>query len=702
MTGASHSRSRSTLRLRALCPAVIALAGSLVVGLSSATATAAQPGVGGPGPVGPAGAPPGQRKEKKEGPAEEAPKDEEALRPIEPVPAQPARRRRIQLFDVHGYMRTRADYFHRLNLGLTESPPAGVEDQLPSRFFEPPAETGEFQPDTGEVFPNDASCETRLATAGVSASRASTRCSRRKGFASANLRLRFEPTLHITDTVKVHAQIDVLDNVVLGSTPDSYAWQDPWAPLDIYTRTQTPPHEGRNSFTDSIVAKRAWGDIRFGWGLRLMFGRMPWSWGMGLVANSGNGYYRGEKSDIIRYVDQDYGDSVDSIRLAFDFGKDRRRSHTVALSWDWAASGPTTAQLLGPEWRSGGTIGQDFSAERFDNVYQWSLSIERRDEPEMLERKLSLGNPVLNWGFITWLRYQDVDNALGTAGLGSGLGTNDAYYDTVDFPDTTNGGGDPLSNGEFDEVGRSGLEKYANSLVQRRAILATPDVWLRVNWRTLRVELELAGTFGQFNLRDVGVEPSIIDEAFFDGLSRDDLDRRTLANFGYALEFKYGFFNDRFHIGLNQGFATGDSANPLEFNPLSPLHEQNDDFFSNFRFNPAYNVDLLMFREILGTVSNAAYFTPWAAFYFFDHFSARADIEYALAAQRQATLGNKWSYGIELDGALRYIDAREPIFVQAQYGVMFPLGAFNRLRPGGGADNARAVQTVQGQVGIRF
>ena len=61
----------------------------------------------------------------------------------------------------------------------------------------------------------------------------------------------------------------------------------------------------------------------------------------------------------------------------------------------------------------------------------------------------------------------------------------------------------------------------------------------------------------------------------------------------------------------------------------------------NFRFNPAYNIDLLLFREILGTVSNAAYFKPWAAFYFFNHFSARVDVEYALAMRKQGTLGDK-------------------------------------------------------------
>ncbi len=566
---------------------------------------------------------------------------------------------------MNGYMRMRGDYFHRLGLGLVE--PAALEDgDRPQRFFDPPAESQETDED-GNLLSNDASCLNRLIENGTSGARAVTRCNRRQGFASANMRLRLEPSLHITDTVHVHTQVDILDNVVLGSTPDSLSGTDPYAPIDLYTRSQDPPASGVNGTKDSVVVKRAWGDIRFGFGLQVEFGRMPWSWGMGVVANGGNGYSKLAKDDIIQQLDRDHGDSVDSVRLGFDFGKDRRKTHKLRLSWDWANSGPTTAQLLGPEYGEGGTVGQAFSVEKFDNVFQWAASIERRDEPEMLKRKLSLGNPVLNYGLIGWLRYQDIDNAYGSASV----------------------------------EGVSDFQTYTNSLVQRRALMVTPDVWMRVNWRTLRVELEAAATYGRFSIRDFDSELEDGQNSL-NALNSDGLNEKTILNFGYALEFKYGFFDDRFHIGFDQGFATGDNAAPLDSDPASPLNQNDNARFSQFRFNPAYNTDLLLFREILGTVSNAAYFKPWAAFYFFDNFSARVDIEYALAAQRQSTLGNRFSYGVELDGAARYHDAREPIFFQLQYGVLFPLGAFNRNLANGGREDARAVQTLQAQIGIKF
>lgn len=695
-----------------LNPLVLAgIVAGLCVLAAPMIADAAQPGFGGgagpigPGGGGPGGAPggPGGRQKKKEGPAEAAPKDKEALRPIEAVPAQPQRFRRIQLFELNGYLRVRGDYFHRLGLGLPNTlDPADP----PNKFFEPPAESSEFDDQGMERF-NDARCSERLSSSGVNTTRAAMRCNRRQGFASANMRLRLEPTLHITDTVRVYSQIDVLDNLVLGSTPDSFGWDNPYAPIDVYSRTQTPPTSGINSFRDSIVAKRAWGHIKFGFGLDLRFGRMPWSWGMGMVANHGNGYLRGDSADIIRQVDQDYGDSVDSVRLAFDFGKDRRKTHTIAISWDWASSGPTTGQLLGPKWDSGGIIGQDFSAEKFDNVYQWSVSLERRDDMDMLRRKVSLGNPVVNYGFMNWLRYQDVDNDIGSPGLGDGLGTNPAYYsgdNNNQLPDPQRTGGAPLGNGDVDSVGRTGFSNYAATLMHRRAFMYTPDLWLRVNWRTLRIEFEAAGQIGTFRMRDNFDDLVPESRADFDTLTRAGLDNNLILAFGYALEFKYGFFRDRFHIGFDHGFATGDTSPPLRYNPQSPLLSGNTDRrLDNFRFNPAYNVDLLLFREMLGTVSNAAYFKPWAAFYFFQHFSVRADVMYALAMRPQSTIGNRYSYGVEIDGAARYHDAREPIFFQLQYGVMFPLPAFNRLRANtGGRDDARAVQTLQAQVGIKF
>ena len=510
------------------------------------------------------------------------------------------------------------------------------------------------------------------------------------------MRMRLEPTIHVTDTVKVHAQLDALDNLVLGSTPDSLLADNPSAPIDLFTRTQLPPSDGRNSGRDSIVVKRAYGHIRFGWGLDLKFGRMPHHWGMGIVANDGNGYYRGEHADIVRMLDMDYGDSVDSLRLGFDFGKDRRSAHTLEFSWDWASSGPTTNQIFGPYFGAqqiDHAVGQPISVEKFDNVYQWRLSILRRDDPAMLQRKLALGRPVINYGAIVWARYQAVDRVTGIKGIGDAR--------------------DPLSN-DFDPdfySERHQLQDYANLLIRRKALVFTPDVWLRVNWKTLRVEFEGSGVIGRYN-EVAGYDPNATQNTDREELQKigdTALTRHWLVQFGYALELKYGLFKDRFHIGLDHGFASGDSDPRRTY--VSPLGSATDRTWSKFRFNPAYFQDLLLFREMLGTASNAAYFKPWLAFYFFDYnFSGRLDIEYAVAPQKSSTWGRKANYGLEIDMSLRYHDRQEPIFFQLQYGVMFPFGAFTRDPAIYNTDtyavenngDAKAAQTIQAQLGIRF
>ncbi|NVB43524.1 hypothetical protein G6O69_37245 [Pseudenhygromyxa sp. WMMC2535] len=175
------------------------------------TGSGAMPG-GQAGPGGPGGPPGGGDSE--DGPAEAAPKDKGALAPVVPVPAQPEGRRKVQLFELHGYFRMRADYFHRLDLNLDYDD----LDTETNKFFIPPAETAELN-DEGDLSSNDASCYQQLSSAGVSATKISQRCARRRGTSSANLRLRLEPTIHVTDTVKVHAQVDLLDNWCSAAPP---------------------------------------------------------------------------------------------------------------------------------------------------------------------------------------------------------------------------------------------------------------------------------------------------------------------------------------------------------------------------------------------------------------------------------------------------------------------------------------------------
>jgi hypothetical protein len=405
----------------------------------------------------------------------------------------------------------------------------------------------------------------------------------------------------------------------------------------------------------------------------------------------------------------DYGDSVDSLRLGFDFGKDRRNVHTLEASWDWASSGPTTSQLLGPSWSSGNRLGQDFSAERFDNVYQWRLSILRRDDPAMLQRKLSLGRPVVNYGAIVWIRSQAVDRVTGSPGIGDGLGTNPTWADGDGNNDDGLGRhGEALGNGDLDEVGDSGIQNYANLLMRRRALVLTPDVWLRVNWKTLRIELEGSGVIGRIYERDLvrGREPGRLRVRRTS--ARPTSPGARFLQLGYALEFKYGLFKDRFHLGLDHGFASGDpSGSPTSTRRARSSRATTAAGPTSASTRPTCRTSCCSASCSAPPPTPPTSSRGWPSTSSTTTSPAASTSSTPIAHQRTATWGDKANYGLELDAAFRYHDQQEPIFVQLQYGVMFPFGAFNRSTgkydhtPQNNGD-AKAAQTIQAQIGIKF
>ena len=92
------------------------------------------------------------------------------------------------------------------------------------------------------------------------------------------------------------SQIDLLDNLVLGSTPQGF-----YSRLGFDEGTQVPPERGSTSFTDSVVVKRAWGEYTTPLG-ELRFGRMPDHWGLGMLYNAGDGYDDDYQSTIDRFL----------------------------------------------------------------------------------------------------------------------------------------------------------------------------------------------------------------------------------------------------------------------------------------------------------------------------------------------------------------------------------------------------------------
>jgi hypothetical protein len=91
---------------------------------------------------------------------------------------------------------------------------------------------------------------------------------------------RFEPKLSMRG-IKVQATIDVFDNVIWGDNENLAA-----TPLFAGSPSAT---QTDGTVTDTIKVKRLWAEWKTAFGL-LRIGRQPSHWGLGILANDGNGF----------------------------------------------------------------------------------------------------------------------------------------------------------------------------------------------------------------------------------------------------------------------------------------------------------------------------------------------------------------------------------------------------------------------------
>ena len=94
-------------------------------------------------------------------------------------------------------------------------------------------------------------------------------------------RLRLEPTFNFEERAKFMMQVDVLDEVV---------WGDNQSNASTALFAGAPSNTGVDGTAqDTFQIKRAWMEFQIPVGV-IRMGRQPSNWGMGLLANDGNGF----------------------------------------------------------------------------------------------------------------------------------------------------------------------------------------------------------------------------------------------------------------------------------------------------------------------------------------------------------------------------------------------------------------------------
>jgi uncharacterized protein (TIGR04551 family) len=460
---------------------------------------------------------------------------------------------------------------------------------------------------------------------------------------TGNMRLRVEPTFNVSEQVRVLGQIDMLDNLVLGSTPEGLFTSTTGSQFPVGTWTQVPPSDRVNSDRNSISVKRAWAEVQTPIGL-LSFGRMPSSWGLGILAHAGSG------------IDDDLGDSVDRVQFALTPLSTPVGPLVLVPMYEIVATGVTSVDL-----RNQHGIGQPFDRDQADDAKAVGLKIVRLDTDEEMKRKLDRGDA--SYAFGAWYLYKSQSFQL------------QQWATSASIPST----GQP-NEAVNDPVGSS---------VKRDATAHVLDLWFRRVTKRLRLEAELAGIVGQIG--NASNDPS------------SPLGPVLIRQLGGAAQGAWKLLDGKLTLGGEVGFATGDSNPGLGNRPGRTPNPQRGDIegaqfhcdppgtpagtcdrvldIRNFRFNPAYRVDLILWRDILQGVTDAWYLKPSARYELIEGLAAQLSIVYSQAMYGSSTpSGVHKPLGIEVDIGLSY-QSDDGFIAYLNYGMLQPLDGL-REAPG--------------------
>jgi uncharacterized protein (TIGR04551 family) len=463
----------------------------------------------------------------------------------------------------------------------------------------------------------------------------------RQGYSTANMRFRFEPTLNVSEHVRIRAQLDFLDNFVLGSSPSTIFFEPNGQYPAVWYGNNRVVSNGNDPRlnTPYVSPKRVWGEVQTPVGL-LSFGRMPSAWGLGIMANAGTG------------LDDDFGDSVDRIQFALPPVSTPvgRLAFVPIVDFDYEGV------LYKQPWAASGT-GQPFSAQSGDDGKGYGLKVVRLDTPDEVRRKHERNEASVNFG---------------------------AYYtyrvEREYFPLWDEAGFDAKYTSTTGKVERGG---YANVL----------DLWFRYLSSAWRVEVELSGNYGQIG--DARSDPILQPQPF---------PKTFLRQWGGVAVAEYKVLPNKLTLSGEIGVASGDPApgfgNVPGYGPspygsyegaqicppafvsssgLPGTCPRVDTDIRNFRFNPAYRVDLILWSQIIGGVTDAFYLKPKLHW----DIVSGLGLDFWLVYSRAMEKGSTWSVrpdgsggdanlGIEADGILTYTSA-DGFVIWAQGGVLSPL-----------------------------
>jgi uncharacterized protein (TIGR04551 family) len=562
----------------------------------------------------------------------------------------PEEKPRLNFFELDGYFRLRPSLFYDLWLGWSRPDPLGYY-----LYAKPYSGNGQG-----------------------------------KTIITADMRLRLEPTLNVSENIRIKMQVDVFNNLVLGSTPGL----SDGAPLTILSQTQAPPVAvtPSNLIGNSIQVERVWAEVTLPPVGQLRFGRMGSNWGLGIYQNDGN------------CLDCNYGDTVDRIMLILKIA-----NHYFIPMIDWLSSGPLYNQYTyDPQ-------GQPYAFDRLTGIYRYVVEIARKDTPDELRKTIDAGKTSINYGF--WGQYRSQANDLITQGS---TGINSLSASAWASGSSFN------PNGTYPQDGTQATNFPSGAIAVRNANFWVPDVWARIESRRFRFETELVYVNGNYLLNvpiangpNAPLYPHQVNLSQFGAAVESEvhlLPENALTLKLYAgvatgnSGTTHGFGNHDgrgYTNGLNPNYPGQQGPAPAGTIDATPIYCPNSsepcpqNSVNAFNFNRDYRIDLILWREILGGITDAYYVRPAVDYRILPGLHATFATIYSQALLWSTTPGQHSALGLEFDFGLHY-ETDDAFVAWFDYGILVPFNGLGEQQNGLPFVSPSVAQAVRLMLAVKF
>jgi uncharacterized protein (TIGR04551 family) len=322
----------------------------------------------------------------------------------------------------------------------------------------------------------------------------------------------------------------------------------------------------------------------------------------------GNDFGLGMLANAGNCPDCDGGDSVDRVAFVTPL-----LGHIWAFAYDFTATGPFVPG------KDGNSV---ISVDPAVWVHTLTFAVLRYHTPPAVRRRAAADKATFDYGLTASYRWQNKDIPA-------------TYLPTAQPV--------PID---------------AAQVMARGYTASALDTWARLAGPGYRVEIEAAYLHAKVD--QASLIPGVLYKV---PVTSDQL--------GVALESDFGDKQNAWSIGLDAGYASGDSApgfgafpapgqtapkpGDLDGPQANPPY---DTTVNNFRFNTNYLIDRILFHEIIGTVTDAVYLRPHARIEPVRW--SKGSLELGLfsvisfAAQPTSTPSGQRPLGVEIDPTVTY------------------------------------------------